>query len=113
VIARVAVQTGIPPREILALEDDPEMWAALVTAVAERWPPEAEIAAQTAELTHAHLWAFVQANSGKRRVPYEPLKIVRPGAREEEPEEVPVVSLSELASIAQTGSAQLREVSER
>lgn len=83
----------------------------MLTAVAERWPPELELAAQTLELVHAHLWAFVQANSGKRRVAYEPLKVERPGAREQEPEPVPVVRLPGLAAIARQGSAELREVS--
>lgn len=107
-IARVAVQTGIPPRELLALEEEPEMWEAVLRATAERWPPELELTAQLVELAHAHLHLFAQANS-KRRVPYEPLRIERPG-RTEEPTAVPVVSLSHLAGIARDGSAELREV---
>jgi len=109
VIARVAVQTGIPPRELLALEEEPEMWEAVLRAAAERWPPELELAAQSVELAHAHLHLFAQANS-KRRVPYEPLHIERPGRTEEEATPVPVVSISHLAGIAREGSAEIREV---
>ena len=103
----MSVQTGIPPRELLALDGD--WFDAIVTAADERWPLELELAATGLEVAHAHLLAFLRVHSKESARLPEPLRVERPGQEKPKRDGPAPVSVAELARLPGL-TAELREV---
>jgi hypothetical protein len=93
----VSVETGISPRELLAL--DAEMFDAVLEARSERWTTEHELAASALEVAHAHMLLFLRVHSKKNARLPEPLVVERPGQRDEEAKPTPM-SVVELARLS-------------